>query len=64
MVEAVVLLILVYFFLLIIQLALFNLVIVGIIWVFILKIYQFAEAVKEKWKFNYRTKDFNAFIDQ
>ena len=57
------LLIIIYIFFLIIQLALFNLVIVGIIWVFITKIYQFLEAFKEKWKFNYRTKDFTAFIE-
>lgn len=57
-------LLVVYGFLLVIQLALFNLVIVGIIYVFITKIYQFFEAFKEKWKFNYRTKDFTAFIEQ
>jgi hypothetical protein len=62
LVEYAILIIFVYIFLLIIQLALFNLVIVGIILVFISKIYQFLEAFKEKIKFNYRTKDFDAFV--
>jgi hypothetical protein len=38
-IEIVILLVLLYVFFLIIQLALFNLVIVGIIWVFMLKMY-------------------------
>lgn len=58
-----ILLIFLYFFFLIIQLALFNLVIVGIIWVLISKIYQFLEAFKEKNKFYYRTFDFNTYVD-
>lgn len=53
----------IYCFFLIIQLALFNLVIVGIIFVFISKIWQFLEAFIDKFKFNYKTKDFVAFIE-
>lgn len=53
-----------YFFFLIVQLALFNLVIVGILFVFFKKVYNFLDAVKEKFMFNYKTKDFNEFIDR
>lgn len=64
MLEYTVLLIFIYFFFLIIQLALFNLVILGIICVFITKIFQCLEAFKEKFKFNYQTKDFLRYIDE
>lgn len=47
-----------YAFFLIIQLALFNLVIIGIILVLGKKLYQFVEALRWKWKFKYQTKDF------
>jgi hypothetical protein len=63
LVEWVFLIMFAYVFFLIIQLALFNLVILGIIWLSMTKIYQFFEAFKEKLQFNYRTKDFNAFIE-
>ena len=62
-IELVVLIIFFYLFFLIIQLALFNLVIVGIIFVFSKKIFQFAEAFRWKYKFNYKTKEFIAFIE-
>ena len=62
-VQFIVLFIFIYAFFLIIQLALFNLVIVGIIIVFISKIWQFLEAFIDKIKFNYKTKDFIAFIE-
>lgn len=40
----------------------FNLVIVGILFVFFKKIYHFFDAVKEKLLFNYKTKVFDEFI--
>ena len=55
-------LILVYVFFLIIQLALFNLVILGIIFVFMQKIYHILEALRWKFGFNYKTKRFSTFI--
>lgn len=64
LVEFVFLAVIVYLFFLIIQLALFNLVIVGIILVVLKKIFQFCEALRWKFKFNYKTKEFIAFIDQ
>ena len=57
-----VMLLFIYMFFLVIQLALFNLVIVGIIVVFLKKIWEFLEAFKEKFKFNYCTKDLEKFI--
>merc|ERR1719345_446040 len=51
-----------YVFFLIIQLALFNLVILGILFVFIKRFYVFLEAIRWKLQFNYRTKDFTKFI--
>ena len=51
-----------YVFFLIIQLALFNLVILGILFVFIKRFYVFLEAIRWKLQFNYRTKDFKEFI--
>jgi len=53
-----------YVFFLIIQLALFNLVIIGIIIVIGKKIWQLVEALRWKCTFQYRTKDFIKFIDQ
>ena len=53
-----------YVFFLIIQLALFNLVILGIVIVFCMKLYNFFEAIKEKIKFNHRTAKFKKFIEQ
>ena len=64
LIQFIVLFFFIYCFFLIIQLALFNLVIVGIILVFISKIWQFLEAFIDKFKFNYKTKDFVAFIEQ
>jgi len=63
LIECVLLLFVFYVFFLIIQLALFNLVIVGIIFVFSKKIFQFFEALRWKFKFQYKTKDFIAFIE-
>ena len=62
--ECVFLLVIFYFFFLIIQLALFNLVILGILLVFIKKIFQFVEAIRWKCRFQYRTKEFTKFIQQ
>lgn len=58
LVQFFILFIFIYCFFLIIQLALFNLVIVGIIIVIISKIFQFLEAFIDKFKFTYKTKDF------
>merc|ERR1712166_576245 len=55
-------LVIIYVFFLIIQLALFNLVILGILFVFIKRFYVFFEAIRWKLQFNYRTKDFTKFI--
>jgi hypothetical protein len=52
-----------YIFFLIIQLALFNLVIIGIIFVSLKKIFQLAETLRWRLMFNYKTKDFLAFIE-
>ena len=60
----VLMIIVIYIFFLVIQLALFNLVIVGIIVVFTTKFWQFLQAFKEKGQFNYKTKDFLLFIHQ
>lgn len=57
--EIVFMLIFVYIFFLIIQLALFNLVIIGIIVVFLKKLFYLAEALRWKLMFSYKTKDFN-----
>lgn len=62
--EGFVLLVLVYVFFLIIQLALFNLVILGIIFVFMQKIYHIFEALRWKFGFSYKTKRFSSFIKQ
>merc|ERR1712166_910481 len=51
-----------YLFFLIIQLALFNLVILGILFVFIKRFWVFLEAIRWKIQFNYRTKLFVKFI--
>jgi len=56
--------IVIYIFFLVIQLALFNLVIVGIIIVFTTKFWQFLQAFKDKFQFTYKTKDFLQFIGQ
>ena len=60
--ETVFLLALVYIFFLVIQLALFNLVILGIIFVFMQKIVHIFEAIRWKFGFNYKTKSFSKFI--
>ena len=62
LVEAVLMLILIYFFFLIVQLSLFNLVILGILIKLFFKIWQFFEAIRWKIEFNWRTKKFNNFI--
>lgn len=62
-VEAMILLVFFYIFFLIIQLALFNLVIIGIIYVIGKKIVQLVEALRWKCAFQYRTKDFIQFIE-
>lgn len=62
-VEAILMLLVFYVFFLIIQLALFNLVILGILFVFIKRFYVFLEAIRWKLQFNYRTKDFKVFIE-
>lgn len=62
--ELVFLLIILYIFFLIIQLALFNLVILGILIVFAKKIFQFVEAIRWKCRFSYRTKEFTKFIKE
>mmetsp|Transcript_17698 Transcript_17698/g.29935 ORF Transcript_17698/g.29935 Transcript_17698/m.29935 type:complete len:272 (-) Transcript_17698:47-862(-) len=64
LVEAVVLILVFYFFFLILQLALFNLVILGILFVFMKKLYKFAEACRWKLKFEYKTQEFNKFIER
>ena len=60
--ECILMLLVCYVFFLIIQLALFNLVILGILFVFIKRFYVFLEAIRWKLQFNYRTKDFKEFI--
>lgn len=50
---------LLYIFFLVIQLALFNLVILGIIFVVMQKMYQILEAMRWKFGFNYKTKRFS-----
>lgn len=64
MFEVLFLLALVYIFFLVIQLALFNLVILGIIFVLMQKIYHIFEAIRWKFGFNYKTKRFSSFIRQ
>ena len=61
-VELILMLIVIYVFFLIIQLALFNLVILGILFVFGNRIYVFLEAIRWKIQFTYRTKEFDKFI--
>ena len=56
LIELFVMLILIYFFFLIVQLSLFNLVILGILIKLLFKIWQFFEAIRWKLEFNYRTK--------
>ena len=56
--EIIFLVIFAYLFFLIIQLALFNLVIIGIIVVFLKKLFYLAEALRWKVMFNYKTKVF------
>ena len=62
--EGIVVIFFAYIFFLIIQLALFNLVIIGIIWVIGKKLWQLVEALRWKFFFQYKTKDFIKFIDQ
>ena len=64
LVEAVILLLLVYIFFLIIQLALFNLVIIGIIIVVFKNIYYILEGFRYKLSFWYKTKHFKKFIEK
>ena len=64
LIEFVVVVFLGYVFFLVVQLALFNLVIIGIICVFFKNFWQFLEAARWKCKFKYRTKDFMNFIEQ
>ena len=61
--EGSILSIFIYVFFLIIQLALFNLVILGILGVLLSKILQFLEAFRERYMFNFRTKDYMKFIE-
>jgi hypothetical protein len=56
--EAIVMILFVYMSFLIIQLALFNLVIIGIIFVMLKKIFYIAETIRWKLMFNKKTKDF------
>ncbi len=56
LIELFIMLILIYFFFLIVQLSLFNLVILGILIKLLFKIWQFFEAIRWKLEFNYRTK--------
>lgn len=51
-----------YVFFLIVQLSLFNLVILGILIKLLIKIWQFFEAIRWKIEFNWKTKQFNNFI--
>ena len=62
--EWIFILVLIYVFFLIIQLALFNLVILGIIFVFMQKIYHIFEALRWKFGFSHKTKKFSQFIKQ
>lgn len=63
-VEFILILVLIYAFFLVIQLALFNLVILGIIFVVMRKFIQILEAFRWKFQFSYKTKEFNAFIKE
>ena len=58
------LLAIVYASLLIIQLSLFNLVIVGIIFMSIVKFWQIMNAIRWKFEYGQKTKDFNAYIKE
>lgn len=62
-IEIAIIIFVLYVFFLIIQLALFNLVILGILFVFIRRIYAFLEAIRWKFQFTYRTSEFKKFID-
>ena len=58
------LLVMIYFSLLVIQLSLFNLVIMGILLKLIHQFWQFLDAIRWKLEFNYKTEDFKKFIDR
>ena len=62
--EGLILLVLLYIFFLIIQLALFNLVIIGIVIVFGKNIYFILEGFRYKCGFRYKTKWFKKFIEK
>lgn len=62
--EILILAALLYLFFLIVQLALFNLVIIGILIVFFKTMLYFFESLRKQCKFRYRTKDFINFIDE
>ena len=62
LVELFFMIVFVYISFLIIQLALFNLVIIGIVFVILKKIFYIAETVRWKLMFNKKTKDFQKFI--
>ena len=64
LIEGVILLVLLYIFFLIIQLALFNLVIIGIVIVFGKNIYFILEGFRYKCGFRYKTKAFKKFIEK
>merc|ERR1711981_1049052 len=58
------LLVMIYFSLLVIQLSLFNLVIMGILLKLIHQFWQFLDAIRWKLEFNYKTEDFKKFVDR
>lgn len=60
--EAMIMIVFIYISFLIIQLALFNLVIIGIIFVILRKIFYIAETLRWKLMFDKKTKDFQKFI--
>ena len=62
--QYILLLIRVYFSLLVIQLSLFNLVIMGILLKLIHQFWQFLDAIRWKFEFNYKTDDFKKFIEK
>jgi len=62
LIEAALMLVFMYVFFLIVQLSLFNLVILGILIKLLIKIWQFFEAIRWKIEFNWKTKQFNNFI--
>ena len=64
LVEVLVLILMLYAALLLVQLALFNLVIIGILFVMLKKLYNFLEACRWKCNFDYKTSEFNKFIAQ